>query len=355
MASPLNDMVLVFRRLFAFVKYLGFLFFAMTLIVIGREVSSMYEWVDGYSPPLAWAFLVLVLFLAFRLIGVPVYRFLKMPVVLRAPKLPGASDEARWGTEECRVWIEYLRKYLKLLRRNPELTDSLAKVHVAEDTASALADHIADQDDPKAAREEIARFEREHVTPLLEPLDREVDRLIRAEALSVGAATALSPNGTLDAFIVLWRNGNLVSRIANIYYGRPGVRGSLKVLRDVSGAALLASYLDGLSEAAGGLIGGVLGSVAGVLAGPLVDGGINAIATLRIGYLAKERCRSFKGWDEAAKRNALTAALAAAKDRSQEVIAGIGKAAGGAVKGGLAGLVRKVKGEGSGEAVAGGQ
>ncbi len=348
MASPLNDLVLVFRRLFAFLKYLGVLFFAMTMIVIGREVSSLYEMVDGYSPPLAWAFLAFVLFLVYRLIGVPVVRFLKMPVVLRAPKLPVAV--AKWEVEDCKAWVEYLQKYLKSLRRNPELTESIAKVRAARVSASELADHIAALDDPKAAREEIARFEAREIAPLLEPLDREVDRLIRAEALSVGAATALSPNGTLDAFIVLWRNGNLVSRIANIYYGRPGVRGSLAVLRDVSGAALLASYLDGLSDAAGGLIGGMLGSVAGVLAGPLVDGGINAIATLRIGYLAKERCRSFKGWDEAAKRKALAAALAAAKDRSQEVVAGIGKAAGGAVRGGLAGLIRKARGEGSGEA-----
>ncbi len=344
MGSPLNDLLLVFRRLFAFVKYLGFLFFAMTLIVIGREVGELYSLIDGFSPVLAWAFLGLVLFLVFRLIGVPVYRFVRMPVVIRAPRAP--ANDADWEMSHCRERIEYLRGYLKTLRRNPGLPHSIALIHAAEDTASAIEDHWRESGDPKAARAEIASFEAEKVTPLLEPLDREVDHLIRAEALSVGAATALSPNGTLDAFIVLWRNGNLVSRIANIYYGRPGVRGSLAVLRDVSGAALLASYLEGLSDAAGGLIGGMLGSVAGVLAGPLVDGGINAVATLRIGYLAKERCRSFKGWDEATKKTALSAALAAAKDRSQEVIAGIGKAAGGAVKGGLAGLYRKVKGEG---------
>ena len=346
MASPLNDMLLVFRRLFAFVKYLGFLFFAMTLIVIGREVGEFYQVIDRYSPLLAWAFLSLVLFLVARLIGVPVYRFIKMPVVISAPKLPAKTEE--WTIAHCRDRIGYLRGYLKSLRRNPGLPHSIALIHAAEDAASALGDSLTDDADPKAARAEIASFEAEKVTPLLEPLDREVDRLIRVEAISVGAATALSPNGTLDAFIVLWRNGNLVSRIANIYFGRPGVRGSLAVLRDVSGAALLASYLEGLSDAAGGLIGGMLGSVAGVLAGPLVNGGINALATLRIGYLAKERCRSFKAWDEATKRKAISAALAAAKGRSQEVLGSVTKAAGGAVKGGLSGLIRKVKGQGGG-------
>ena len=45
----------------------------------------------------------------------------------------------------------------------------------------------------------------------------------------MGIATAVSPNGTLDAFIVLLRNANMVSRIANLYYGRPGARGSLVI------------------------------------------------------------------------------------------------------------------------------
>jgi putative membrane protein len=345
MATPLNDLVLVFRRIFSTVKYIGFLFLAMTILVIGREVNSLYEMVHEYSPALAVVFLVLALFLAFRLLGVPLWRFMKMPVAVRGPDLPEKDEE--WRISHCRERAEYLEKYLRGLRRNDLLEGQFARVAAAQDQARALAHRLGGNTDVAAARREIGKFEEEHVTPLLEPLDREVDRLIRAEALSVGAATALSPNGTLDAFLVLWRNGNLVSRIANIYYGRPGVRGSLAVLRDVSGAALLASYLDGLSEAAGGLLGGMLGSVAGVLAGPLVDGGINALATLRVGYLAKERCRSFSGWNEATKRNALVSALAAAKERSQDVMAGIARSAGGAMKDGFSGLFRRMRGDGT--------
>ena len=186
--------------------------------------------------------------------------------------------------------------------------------------------------------EEMVRFERERIEPILAPLDREADRVIRSEALAVGVSTAISPNGTLDAFLVLWRNANLVSRLANVYYGKPGVTGSLRILRDVSGAALLATYLEGLTEAAGGLLRGVLGGVAGVVAGPVVDGSVNALATLRIGYLAKARCRSFKAWTDATRRQALMEALAAAKARSGEVVTEVAKAAG-AVLGGITGKV----------------
>ena len=80
---------------------------------------------------------------------------------------------------------------------------------------------------------EVVRFETERIEKLLAPLDRAADRMIRAEALSVGIATAVSPSGALDAFLVLWRNANLVSRIAGLYYGKPGVRGSLLILGDV--------------------------------------------------------------------------------------------------------------------------
>jgi hypothetical protein len=318
--------------------------------------------VHGVNPILGYAFLALVGVLAWRLLGVPVWRFLRMPAVLAPPKLPAKAEE--WTAAHVKARVDFLSRYLSGLRRNPRLAQTADRVRSAAEDLAALRERLSGLD-AKTARAELARFEHVKVEPLLRALDREVDRLIRAEALSVGVATAVSPNGTLDAFIVLWRNANLVSRIANVYYGRPGVRGSFRILRDVSAAALLATYLEGLTEAAGGVLRGIFGSVVGVVAGPLLDGGINAVATLRIGYIAKARCRSFAAWTETTRAQALHDALAAAKDRSKEVIAELAKEAGvgiagaagkvgGAVKEGLAGLLRKLRGEeGEGPAPAG--
>jgi uncharacterized membrane protein YcjF (UPF0283 family) len=343
MARPLSDFALVLRRVFWFLRFAGVVFLAVTLWFIGREVTVLAETASEVHPALGWLVAVAAVLLVVRLLGVPLYRFLKMPVTLTPPDLAagdGRSIERR---------LDFLARYLAALRRNPHLAESRPEVEQVRREAQALRAEIAGRSDPKGA---LMEFEQERVEPLLAPLDREADRVIRAEALSVGVATALSPNGTLDAALVLWRNANLVSRVANIYYGRPGVRGSFLILRDVSSAALLATYLEGLSEVAGGVLAGVLGSVAGIVAGPLVDGSVNAVATLRVGYLAKGRCRSFRAWTDATRKQALADALAAAKERSGEVVKEIVKRAGSslggvgdAVKGGFAQLLRILKGE----------
>jgi hypothetical protein len=278
---------------------------------------------------------ILVLILVWRLIGVPVVRFLRLPTVLTPPKAPAKRED--WKARHIAARYRFLERYLAHAARNPLLEGSKREVRAAARAAAEAARRPGgDGDEPALGA--LLRFERERVDPLLAPLDREVDKVIRSEALAVGVSTAVSPNGTLDAFLVLWRNANLVSRIANVYYGKPGARGSLRILRDVSAAALLATYLEGLTEAAGGLLRGVLGSVAGVVAGPVVDGSVNALATLRIGYLAKARCRSFKAWTDSTRKQALADALAAAKARSGEVVSEVAKAAGSAL-GGITGAV----------------
>ncbi|MEN8149846.1 MAG: YcjF family protein [Planctomycetota bacterium] len=350
MQKPLTDFARLIGRAAKLFRYAGIAVLALVVWFIGREVTALAQLAGTVHPALSWIVVAIALLLAWRLIGVPVWRYFRMPVAISPPDLPDA-DAAHLERR-----LDYLGRYLGALRRNPLLADSRGDIEAVRRDAAALRGGIRAKDEPAAA---LREFEKSRVEPLLEPLDREADRVIRAEALAVGVATALSPNGTLDAAIVLWRNANLVSRIGNIYYGRPGVRGSFRILRDVSSAALLATYLEGLSEVAGGVLRGMLGSVAGVVAGPLVDGSVNAIATLRVGYLAKGRCRSFRAWNDATRTQALADALAAARDRSGEVLAEIASKAGkgfgsvgDAVKGGLASLLSKLKGEETGPATA---
>jgi uncharacterized membrane protein YcjF (UPF0283 family) len=204
-------------------------------------------------------------------------------------------------------------------------------LHSAIDEAEALRDRLG-RIDPGAldeAMRDIEAFERTRVAALLRPLDAEAERVIRNEALGVGVATAVSMNGTMDAFIVLWRNVNLVSKIARIYYGRPGPRAGLAIFRDVAATALLSNYLEGVTDHVGGLLGNWAGSVAGVVAGPLLDGGANALMTVRIGYLAKARCRSFQAWTDRHRRNVLIQCLKMTKDVSISILAEIARQTGG--------------------------
>ncbi len=355
MAAVLNDFVLVFRRIFRAARWLGLAFLVVTLVLFVREAAAVFDVLGGADSPLAWMFAAVAIGLSLWLLGGPVYRFLRVPVVVAPPCLPERDEP--WRDADLRRRTAFLLRYLRGLRRNPLLRDAGAGIAAAAEDLRALERRIAAAPDPAAARAILGAFERDRVDALLAPLDREADRLIRAEALSVGLATALSPNGTLDAFLVLWRNANLVSRLANVYYGRPGVRGSLRILSDVSTAALLASYLEGLADAAGGVLRGFVGSVVGTVAAPVIDGTINAVATLRIGYLAKARCRSFAAWTDRTRTQALADAFAAAKARSKDVIAELAKSAGhgiaglpgklaDAVKGGFSAILRHFRAEG---------
>ncbi|MHC4471463.1 MAG: DUF697 domain-containing protein [Planctomycetota bacterium] len=343
MATPITDLVHVLKRLFRFVRYAGIATLVIVLLLAVREVADVYRAAHGIHPALGWAFLLVAAIVVIRFLGVPLLRFLAVPVALRPPLVP--EDPGEWKPAHVAARRDFLARFLAGLARNPALEAKREEIRAAERELAGVADAAG-----------IVRFEKERVDPLLAPLDREADRLIRAEALSVGVATALSPSGALDAFLVLWRNANLVSRLANLYYGKPGVRGSLLILSDVSSAALLATYMEGISGAVGGVLRGIFGSVVGVVAGPVVDGSVNALATLRIGYVARARCRSYRAWTEVSRRAALKAALGAAKDRSKEVLAEIVRAAGGTVsdltgkvgetvKEGFSALLRKLAGK----------
>jgi putative membrane protein len=327
--KPLNDLVLVFRKLFRILKWASFAVILVTVLVLAYQVAEIHGILSSISPWLGHAFLLAVLAFLVLGVGVPAFRYLRVPVALRPPDLPAKDETVTMVHLKSRA--TFLVGYVKGLRRNPLLAESSAQIEetlrACEETKRRLDGRPATEVEP--ARAELAELERTRIDALLAPIDLEVDRLIRREAMGVGIATAISPNGTLDAFIVLWRAANLVSRIATLYYGRPGARGSLVILRDVSAATLLATYLEGLSDMAGGLIGSLLGGVAGAFAGPILDGGINALATLRIGYTARGRCRSFRAWTEASRKAALRQAFSSARAHGKDVLGEIVKQAGG--------------------------
>jgi len=356
MPAPLNDTVLVFKRIFRFIRFISLGVIGVAAIVLAFQVAQIHGTLSDVHPWLGHAFVVVLLALLVWLVGIPIARFLRMPVALKPPVMPDKDEEIRVSHLAARA--KFLTGYVRTLRKNPLMEESREKVDAAAQACEALATRLAARPEGVApdALVEMRTFEKETLDPLLEPIDAEADKVIRREALGVGLATAISPNGTLDAFIVLWRNANMVSHVANLYYGRPGARGSLLILRDVSAATLLATYLEGLSDMAGGFIGNMLGGIAGTLAGPIIDGSVNALATLRIGYTARGRCRSFKAWTAGSRAEAIKAAFAAAKAQGKGVLGDLVQGAGGSIsalpgkvadaaKGGIGSLWRKVTGQ----------
>jgi hypothetical protein len=328
MAAPLKDFGSVLRAVFRFARLASYGLILVTVWFLAMRLADGYRFFAGIHPALGWVFLAAVLAAIAWFIGRPVVRFLRVPLALKPPRLPELPERA---PRHLVKHLHFVERYVLALPKNPEWGGTAAEAEAVAAQCRALRERAerATPSDLPALTQDLAILERRGVGGLLATLDVKATAIIRAESLGVGIATAVSLNGTVDAFLVLWRNCNLVSRLANLYYGRPGARGSLSILRDVSVATLASAYLQDLSDAAGSAIGGVLGKTAGVFAPAVLDGAMNAVITARIGYLAKARCRAFSAWTERTRAQVVRDVAVEAASITTGVVSDIVKAVGG--------------------------
>jgi hypothetical protein len=347
MAPSIPEFGRILKRLFRWASTLSLGFIAVMVVLLGFRIAEVHAAIADVHPLFGWAFLLALGLLLYLLIGRPLIRFLRMPVVMNPPKLP--EPEARKPVHLVKH-LAFVERYVAALPRNPAWEGEGVDVEAALSECRALAADAgtATEEDLPRLTKRLEKLEQGTVSRLLEPLDRKAADAIRSEALRVGLATAVSPYGTLDAFLVLWRNVNLVTRVATIYYGRPGTRGTLRVLRDVSMATMLGAYLQELGEIAGDMAGSLVGKTAGFMTGPLMEGCLNAVATLRIGYVAKGRCRAFNAWTSKSAPRIARAAIAEAAHFSAGLVKDVVTTVGGGVLSltgqALRGLVDKVTG-----------
>jgi uncharacterized membrane protein YcjF (UPF0283 family) len=273
-------------------------------VLLLAQIAVLYRTLADLHPWLGVAGVLVFLGLLGWLVGRPLAGALRLPQVVTPPRMPAAPQRT---AAHARRQLQYLERYLRAQQKNPALSGQKEKLQVSLRALAGLRQEARALDDARELSARITHLEREYVLPLLEPLDRRAETLIHREALAIGSMTALSPNGTLDAFLVLWRNVNLVAALARLYYGRPGLVGTWLILRDVSSAILLSSVLEQISDMGGSLLrklgeGGRTIPLVGALVGPVLDGTINGLMTMKVGYLAQERCRSFRAWDGRTKR-----------------------------------------------------
>jgi putative membrane protein len=123
---------------------------------------------------------------------------------------------------------------------------------------------------------------------LLAPLDREAEREIEKAARLVAGATALVPLALADVAAALIANLRMIRRISEIYGGRAGTLGALRLARAVA-AHLLAT---GALAVGDDLIGSVAGG--GILAKisrRFGEGVVNGALTARLGIAAMDVTR----------------------------------------------------------------
>lgn len=280
---------------------------AIALAFLALEAVRMYQTLSGIHPALGFASLV-ALGVGVALVLLPARRFLLTPRVVEPPPLP---LDGRLTARQLAAELRYLDRYLANCARNPAFTSEQASIERARRELAVLSAESRSVPEGSVAifGEKLTAFHSRSMDPVLRTVDDRADRTIYQEALAVGLATAVSPNGVLDAFVMLWRSVKLVSEMGVLYYGRPGLLGSLAICRDVSMAVAAAGYMQNLSETLGAVLAKTLGGWGGLVAGPAVDGITNALVLIRIGYLAKERCRSYRRWDAAARQSAVLTAV----------------------------------------------
>lgn len=123
---------------------------------------------------------------------------------------------------------------------------------------------------------------------VLVPLDQEARRAVRANAMAVLGATAISPHPALDVAIVVWRGTVMVRKVAEIYGLRPGGLATLHLTRSVVVSAAMAMAADPAGEAVANALGG---SLAEKVSARFAEGSISGLRALRLGVRSIEVCR----------------------------------------------------------------
>lgn len=152
------------------------------------------------------------------------------------------------------------------------------------DMAAGRAAISAHKDDIIDGRGRIALIERE----LLAHLDKQANHLVMNSAKRVAIVTAVSPRALIDIIYVLAENLRLIRALSELYGGRPGTIGFIRLTRNV----ITHLALTGAISIGDGLVQQVIGSgIAARLSARFGEGVVNGLLTARIGLAAHDICR----------------------------------------------------------------
>lgn len=139
-------------------------------------------------------------------------------------------------------------------------------------------------DDAVDAPARLALYERK----ALGPLDEQARAAARRAARRVALFTTIAPSALLDALGALYFNLAMIRRMAEIYGGRAGLAGTLRLARRVVAHAMAAGLIALGEDLLEPLMGG---GVASKVSRRVGEGVVNGALTARLGLAAMEVCR----------------------------------------------------------------
>jgi putative membrane protein len=143
----------------------------------------------------------------------------------------------------------------------------------------------------------------------MEPLDARARASVESAARQVATVTALVPMALADVAASLVANLRMIRQIAEIYGGRSGTLGNLRLLRRVFTSLLAAGALALTDDMIGSVAGG---GVLSKLSRRFGEGVVNGALTARVGVAAMELCRPlpFRALERPAVSSLVSRALA---------------------------------------------
>lgn len=258
------------KRRFSFGKLAAAGFGILVSLALGLWADSLVR--DLFARYEALGYVALAA-LAIGLVGLAAVIGREVAGLMRLSAVQSLKDEAEKAAAERRA--EPARAVVTRL--------STLLSHRAE-TARARAILKETEEDVIDGPHLIALAERE----LMAPLDRQARALILNASKRVSVVTAISPRAVVDLAYVLFEVVRLVRAMADLYGGRPGSLGLMRLTRDVIAHLAVTGSIavgDGLAQQ-------VLGhGLASRLSARLGEGVINGLMTARIGISAMDLCR----------------------------------------------------------------
>jgi putative membrane protein len=204
------------------------------------------------------------------LIGVAAREIVAVGRQTRIAEMHVAFAKARAADDRVQA-RRLVGQLVTLYSNRPEMAHARAQV---EDASRAIID----------GRDLIDVAER----ALLRPLDEKAQGEIAAAAKRVSLVTAISPRAILDVVFVAAQIVRLVRRIAEIYGGRPGLFGLIKLARSI-GAHIA---ITGGMAVGDSLLQQLVGhGIASRISARMGEGVLNGLLTARVGLSALAVCR----------------------------------------------------------------
>jgi putative membrane protein len=166
-----------------------------------------------------------------------------------------------------------------------QLTARLSALYAARPEMRWHCDRLADLAPDQPDAEGLLHLSE---TTLLAPLDQAARAEVEAAARQVALLTAMLPMALVDVAVALATNLRMIRRISEIYGGRAGALGSIRLLRGVI-AHLLATGAVAVGE---DMLGSVAsGSMVSKVSRRFGEGLVNGALTARLGIAAMSVCR----------------------------------------------------------------